>query len=69
MARETIASPADRLFEAELSVRHWRRAQFRRLGFGPVDARRLADAAVDLAEARRLIAGGCPVSLALAILL
>jgi hypothetical protein len=50
-------------------IRRWRRAQFLRLGFSLNQAQRLTDASVDLAQTRKLIAGGCPHEIAQRILL
>ena len=52
-----------------LRVRRWRRDQFFELGFPLADARKLAQAPVDLGAARTIIAKGCPTPLALRILL
>jgi hypothetical protein len=52
------------------STRVWRLDQFIRLGFDPAGAMLMADdARVDLAQARRLIALGCPLGTAARILL
>lgn len=50
-------------------VRRWRRNQLYDLGFPLADARKLAEAPVDLGDARRLIRSGCPHPTALRILL
>jgi hypothetical protein len=50
-------------------VRRWRRNQLYDLGFPLADASKLADAPVDLGDARRLIRSGCPHPTALRILL
>jgi hypothetical protein len=55
--------------QEEILVRRWRRAQFMRMGFTLRDAQRLTAAPVDLAEMRRLVAAGCPLSTAQRILL
>jgi hypothetical protein len=52
----------------EQTVLLWRREQFGRLGFGPVDARILAESSADLGDARRLRTAGCPLDLAFRIL-
>jgi hypothetical protein len=52
-----------------LRVRRWRRDQFYELGFTLADARKLAEAPVDLGIARKLIGCGCPQPTALRILL
>ena len=51
----------------QVLVRRWRRSQFYDLGFSVADARTLADSPADLAEARRVIAAGCPHTLAFRI--
>jgi hypothetical protein len=50
-------------------VKRWRRSQLIALGFSPNDASALTRAPVDLAEARRLVAAGCPHEVARRILL
>ena len=51
-------------------TRVWRLDQFTRLGFDSAGAMLMADnAQVDLAQARRLIALGCPLETAVRILL
>ena len=47
----------------------WRVDQFRRLGFGDDEVWTLALSEADLGEARRLGSAGCPIELALRILL
>jgi hypothetical protein len=49
-------------------VRRWRREQFHELGFTLSEAYLLADTLVDLGDARRLIAAGCPRTTAARIL-
>jgi hypothetical protein len=49
-------------------VRRWRREQFHELGFTLTEAYLLADTPVDLGDARRLIAAGCPQQTAARIL-
>ena len=53
----------------ERQILLWRVIQFTQLGFDYSDAIVLAEARVDLGEARRLIAAGCPVATASRILL
>jgi hypothetical protein len=53
----------------ELNVRHWRLGQFISLGFDSLRAAVMAESAVDLAQARRLIAMGCPPETASRILI
>jgi hypothetical protein len=56
--------------EQLLQTRVWRLDQFTGLGFDSARAARMADAAqVDLGQARRLIALGCPLETATRILL
>lgn len=50
-------------------VRRWRRNQLYDLGFPLADAQKLAEAPVDLGDARRLIRSGCPHPTAVRILL
>jgi hypothetical protein len=50
-------------------VRRWRRNQLYDLGFPLADASKLADAPVDLGDARKLIRSGCPHPTAVRILL
>jgi hypothetical protein len=53
----------------QLNVRCWRLDQFISLGFDTLPPAALADAAVDLAQARRLLALGCPPETASRILI
>jgi len=50
-------------------VVEWRFAQFRSLGFGEEDAWLLVDSGADLQLARSLVGAGCPLHLALRIVL
>ena len=52
----------------EASVLRWRREQFGRLGFDPVDSCLLAESPADLGLARRLRAAACPLDVAFRIL-
>jgi hypothetical protein len=52
----------------EHMVLSWRREQFGRLGFDPVDSRLLAESPADLGQARRVCAAGCPLDVAFRIL-
>jgi len=68
---EQIRSPAelDQPEEAQ-RTRVWRLDQFVALGFDPAQATMMADdARVDLAQARTLVALGCPLETASRILL
>jgi hypothetical protein len=51
------------------TVVRWRVEQFRRLGFDEVSAALLGATRADLHQARSLVGAGCPVELALRILL
>ena len=53
----------------ELNVRHWRLDQLISLGFDHLQAAVMAESAVDLAQARRLVALGCPHETASRILI
>jgi uncharacterized SAM-binding protein YcdF (DUF218 family) len=55
--------------EEERRIFLWRLAQFRRLGFAYPESVVLAGTGVDLAEARKLVAYGCPAETASRILL
>ena len=55
--------------EEEHQVRRWRLEQFLRLGFDLANAAVMAEAKIDLAAARRLVAVGCPLETASRILL
>lgn len=59
----------DELSLEDSRVVEWRFAQFRALGFGDEDAWLLVDSGADLNLARSLVAGGCPLHLALRIVL
>ncbi len=50
-------------------VRRWRKSQLIALGFSASDANALTRAPVDLGEARKLVASGCPHEIARRILL
>ena len=60
---ESFPSPEDQ------RVLRWRLDQFMELGFDLPAGAMLADSRVDLEEARRLVARGCPVEVAVRILL
>jgi hypothetical protein len=62
--------PLHEEFDAEdESVARWRFGQFCSLGFGDEEAWLLAASDVDLHRARSLVAAGCPLYLALRILI
>lgn len=52
----------------EYVVLSWRREQFGRLGFDPIESGLLAESPADLGQARRVCAAGCPLDLAFRIL-
>ena len=60
---------ADERSAEQLNLRYWRLDQFVSLGFDTLRAAALADAAVDLEQARRLVALGCPPETASRILI
>jgi len=68
MANVLLESTLEALDTEGDVVLRWRRDQFTRLGFDPVDSRLLAESPADLGLARRLCAGGCSVDLAFRIL-
>jgi hypothetical protein len=68
MSNVTIEPTLETPESEDHAVRLWRREQFDQLGFDPVDARLLAASPADLGEARRLHRAGCPLDLALQIL-
>jgi hypothetical protein len=55
--------------EEERRVLRWRFREIRRLGLSHIEARLLAETGADLSLVRRLVANGCPPSLALKIAL
>ena len=67
---EQIQTEVEPSQSEQLSTFGWRLDQFTRLGFDSAEATLMADdAQVDLAQARRLIALGCPLETAVRILL
>ncbi len=67
---ERIQAEVEPSQSEQLWTRVWRLDQFTRLGFDSAGATLMADdAQVDLAQARRLIALGCPLETAVRILL
>ena len=60
--------PAEVWVQEDERVSRWRFDQFRSLGFGEEDACLLSESEVDLNRARSLIAAGCPLNLAVKIL-
>jgi hypothetical protein len=61
--------PAHELSHEDQRVVGWRFDQFRFLGFGEEDAWLLVDSGADLQLTRSLIGAGCPLHLALRIVL
>ena len=61
--------PEEIEIEEDERVSCWRHSQFRTLGYGEEDARLLSESAVGLNRARSLISAGCPLNLALKILI
>ena len=61
--------PYEELELEDRRVADWRLDQFRSLGFGEEDAWLLEGAGADVQLARSLIAAGCPLHLALRIVL
>jgi hypothetical protein len=57
------------LLDEQVDVFRWRADQFRELGFTEAEAGELAASSADLGQARYLLGSGCPVQVALAILL
>jgi hypothetical protein len=68
MASVLIEPELEAVDSEEHMVLTWRREQFGRLGFDPVDSRLLAESSADLGEARRVCAAGCPLDVAFRIL-
>jgi len=67
---ERIQAEVEPSQSEQLETRVWRLDQFTRLGFDSAGAELMADdAQIDLAQARRLIALGCPLETAVRILL
>ena len=60
--------PTDVQVEEEERVSRWRFEQFRTLGLSDEEACLLSESDVDLNRARSLIIAGCPLDLALRIL-
>jgi hypothetical protein len=69
MSSSAAAPKEPPLLAEEVGVLRWRAEQFRQLGFDEAEARDLAASTADLGQARCLLGSGCPVHLALAILL
>jgi hypothetical protein len=59
--------PTDELSQEDQRVVGWRFDQFRLLGFGDEDCWLLVDSGADLQLTRSLIGAGCPLHLALRI--
>ena len=69
MSAAELPPPAPELSLEDQRVVGWRFDQFRRLGFGDEDAWLLVDSGADLQLTRSLIGAGCPLHLALRIVL
>jgi hypothetical protein len=69
VALHELLAEADGVAAAEHRVLRWRLEQFIQLGFGLASSAVLAGSQVDLAQTRRLVTAGCPLDLALRILL
>lgn len=67
--REQDRAPAAEQSAEELNVRRWRLDQFISLGFDSLRAAVMAESTVDLAQARKLVALGCPRETASRILI
>jgi hypothetical protein len=65
----TPPEPGLKSLDLEGEVFHWRREQFRHLGFSGHEATELAASSADLGQARYVLGSGCPPRLALQILL
>jgi hypothetical protein len=61
--------PTDELSVEDQRVVGWRFDQFRLLGFGEEDSWLLVDSGADLQLTRSLVGSGCPLHLALRIVL
>ncbi len=68
MANVVIESTVEAPESEDQLVLRWRREQFSRLGFDPVDSRLLAESEADLGQARGLCRTGCPLDVAFRIL-
>jgi hypothetical protein len=60
---ESFVEDSPALDGEQSSVVHWRISQLQALGFEPGDAFQLALSELDLDQARRLVAHGCPIEL------
>jgi hypothetical protein len=65
---DTAFAEALQVDETELEIASWRLHQFTELGFDLLEALELTTGTADLAQARKLIRGGCPLPTALRIL-
>jgi hypothetical protein len=68
MANVLVERELEALESEDLTVLRWRREQFERLGFDPVDSRLLAESPADLGQARHVCGAGCPLDVAYRIL-
>ena len=69
MAAPEHPYPTDELSQEDQRVAGWRFDQFRQLGFDEEDSWLLVDSGADLQLTRSLVGAGCPLHLALRIVL
>lgn len=69
MSAAELPPPTHDLSVEDQRVVVWRFDQYRLLGFGEEDAWMLVDAGADLQLTRQLVGAGCPLQLALRIVL
>ena len=67
MSAAELPHSTDELSQEDQRVVGWRYDQFRSLGFGDEDCWMLVDSGADLQLTRSLIGSGCPLHLALRI--
>ncbi|HYI74304.1 MAG TPA: hypothetical protein VEW90_03465 [Gaiellaceae bacterium] len=67
MSAAELPRPTEELSNEDQRVVGWRYDQFRSLGFGDEDSWLLVDSGADLQLTRSLIGAGCPLHLALRI--
>ena len=67
MSAAELPRPTDQLSAEDRRVAGWRYDQFRSLGFGDEDCWLLVDSGADLQLTRSLVGAGCPLHLALRI--
>ena len=69
MSAAELPHPTHELSQEDQRVVGWRFDQFRLLGFGEEDSWLLVDSGADLQLTRSLVGAGCPLHLALRIVL